>query len=81
LKTGPGIADSITGLYWVVGILSALRLRDMTGSGQKIEVAMVDSIFTMLEENVIKTSMEGVAHPGEETWTRSVRPGMLPDQG
>ncbi len=63
LKTGPGIADSITGLYWVVGILSALRLRDMTGSGQKIEVAMVDSIFTMLEENVIKTSMEGVAPP------------------
>jgi len=63
LKTGPGIADSITGLYWLVGILSALRLRDMTGAGQKLEVAMVDSIFTMLEENVIKTSMEGAAPP------------------
>ena len=63
LKTGPGIADSITGLYWIVGILSALRLRDITGKGQKIEVAMMDSIFTMLEENVIKTSMEGEAPP------------------
>lgn len=63
LKTGPGIADSITGLYWVIAILSALRLRDQTGKGQKIEVAMVDSVFTMLEENVIKTSMEGESAP------------------
>ena len=63
LKTGPGIADSITGLYWVIAILSALRLRDQTGKGQKVEVAMVDSVFTMLEENVIKTSMEGESAP------------------
>jgi crotonobetainyl-CoA:carnitine CoA-transferase CaiB-like acyl-CoA transferase len=63
LKTGPGIADSITSLYWLVGILSAMRLRDITGKGQKIEVAMMDCIFTMLEENVIKTSMEGEAPP------------------
>lgn len=61
LKTGPGIADSITGLHWVIGILAALRLRDLTGEGQKLEVAMMDSVFTMLEENVIKTSMEGAA--------------------
>jgi crotonobetainyl-CoA:carnitine CoA-transferase CaiB-like acyl-CoA transferase len=61
LKTGPGIADSIMGLYAVVGILSALRLRDLTGEGQRIEVAMMDSIFSVLEENVIKTSLEGAA--------------------
>jgi len=63
LKTGPGIADSIMGLYMVSGILAALRLRDLTGKGQRIEVAMMDSIFSMLEENVIKTSMEGSAPP------------------
>ena len=63
LKTGPGIADSIMGLYLVTGVLSALRLRDMTGEGQKIEVAMMDSIFSVLEENVIKTSMEGSPPP------------------
>ena len=61
LKTGPGIADAIMGLYAVAGILSALRLRDLTGEGQRIEVAMMDSIFSVLEENVIKTSLEGVA--------------------
>lgn len=63
LKTGPGVADSIMGLYLVTGILSALRLREMTGEGQRIEVAMMDSIFSVLEENVIKTSMEGEAPP------------------
>ena len=61
LKAGPGIADAITGLYAVVGIISALRLRELTGEGQRIEVAMMDSIFSVLEENVIKTSMEGIA--------------------
>ena len=61
IKAGPGIADAIMGLYAVVGIISALRLRELTGEGQRIEVAMMDSIFSVLEENVIKTSMEGTA--------------------
>jgi crotonobetainyl-CoA:carnitine CoA-transferase CaiB-like acyl-CoA transferase len=61
LKTGPGIADSVMGLYAVIGVLSALRLRDLTSEGQRIEVAMMDSIFSVLEENVIKTSLEGAA--------------------
>jgi crotonobetainyl-CoA:carnitine CoA-transferase CaiB-like acyl-CoA transferase len=63
LKTGPGIADAVMGLYAVIGIMSALRLREQTGEGQKVEVAMMDSIFSVLEENVIKTSMEGVVPP------------------
>ena len=63
LKTGPGIADSIMGLYLVNGILASLRLRDLTGEGQRIEVAMMDSVFSVLEENVIKTSMEGEPAP------------------
>lgn len=63
LKTGPGIADAIMGLYLVNGVLAALRLRDLTGEGQRIEVAMMDSIFSVLEENVIKTSMEGEPAP------------------
>lgn len=63
LKTGPGIADTIMGLYLVNGILAALRLRDLTGEGQRIEVAMMDCVFSALEENVIKTSMEGTPPP------------------
>lgn len=63
LKTGPGIADAIMGLYFVIGIISALRLRDVKGEGQRLEVAMMDCVFSVLEENVIKTSIEGSAPP------------------
>jgi crotonobetainyl-CoA:carnitine CoA-transferase CaiB-like acyl-CoA transferase len=63
LKTGPAIADSISGLYLALGIVSALRLRDRTGVGQRIEVAMMDSVFSVLEEAVIRASMTGDALP------------------
>jgi crotonobetainyl-CoA:carnitine CoA-transferase CaiB-like acyl-CoA transferase len=63
LKTGPAIADSLSGLYLAVGILSALRDRDLTGKGHKIEVSMMDTVFSVLEESVIRASMTGDALP------------------
>jgi crotonobetainyl-CoA:carnitine CoA-transferase CaiB-like acyl-CoA transferase len=63
LKTGPAVADSLSGLYLAVGILSALRLRDATGVGRKLEVAMMDSVFSVLEEAVVRASMTGNALP------------------
>jgi crotonobetainyl-CoA:carnitine CoA-transferase CaiB-like acyl-CoA transferase len=59
LKTGPAVADSISGLYLALGIMSALRQRDRTGVGQRLEVSMMDSVFSVLEEAVIRTSMTG----------------------
>jgi crotonobetainyl-CoA:carnitine CoA-transferase CaiB-like acyl-CoA transferase len=63
LKTGPAIADSISGLYLALGITSALRQRDKAGVGQRIEVAMMDSVFSVLEEAVIRASITGDALP------------------
>jgi len=63
VKTGPAIADSLSGMYLALGIVSALRLRDQTGLGQKIEVAMMDAVFSVLEEAVIRASMTGDALP------------------
>lgn len=59
LKTGPAIADSLAGMNMVIGILAALRMRDKTGFGQHVEVSMMDSVFTVLEESVIRASMTG----------------------
>ncbi|WP_066318903.1 CaiB/BaiF CoA-transferase family protein [Bacillus sp. FJAT-29814] len=59
LKTGPAVADSLSGIYLTVGILSALLERNQTGKGQRIEVSMMDSVFSVLEETVIRTSMTG----------------------
>ena len=36
-KVGVPIADILTSHYVVIGILSALRMRDLTGKGQFIE--------------------------------------------
>jgi len=59
LKTGPAVADSLSGLYLALGIMGALRQMDITGEGSRLEVSMMDSVFSVLEEAVIRTSMTG----------------------
>jgi formyl-CoA transferase len=41
------LADYTTGMHLMQGILLALRTRDLTGEGQKVEVAMYDSMLHM----------------------------------
>ena len=38
------MADTVTGLHGVVGVLAALRLRDATGVGQHVDLAMIDAM-------------------------------------
>ena len=38
------MADTVTGLHGVVGVLAALRLRDATGIGQHVDMAMIDAM-------------------------------------
>jgi crotonobetainyl-CoA:carnitine CoA-transferase CaiB-like acyl-CoA transferase len=47
LRTGIPISDLVAGLYCAFGIVNALRARDMTGNGQRVEAAMVDSLMSM----------------------------------
>ena len=44
------LADYMSGLYGVIGILMALRSRDETGQGQMIDVALYESVFRALDE-------------------------------
>ena len=62
LKTGPAVADSLSGLYLALGITGAIRKLEKTGVGSRLEVAMMDAVFSVLEEAVIRTSMTG--NPG-----------------
>ena len=43
-KAGCSIADIAAGMYAYTGILSALMLRDKTGSGSRIDVSMLESL-------------------------------------
>lgn len=42
------IADITTGIYAALGVLAALRVRDRTGEGQFIDLALLDSQLTWL---------------------------------
>ncbi|MGI9369305.1 MAG: CaiB/BaiF CoA transferase family protein [Ruegeria sp.] len=53
MKVGVGIADVMCGMYASVGILAALRHRDLTGEGQQVDIALVDAqIAWLINEGV-----------------------------
>ncbi|KAJ49055.1 CoA:oxalate CoA-transferase [Clostridium tetanomorphum] len=58
-KVGPSIADNVTGIYLCVGVLMALYNREKTGLGQAVDVAMLDTIFSLLENSIVVTTMTG----------------------
>ncbi len=48
-RSGTAMSDVLAGLSVTIGILAALRHRDQTGEGQKVDVALVDSVVASLE--------------------------------
>lgn len=61
VKVGPSVADHVSGIYQMVGALIALQYRERTGKGQLVDVSMVDTIFSILENAIPRYLMEGVA--------------------
>ncbi|MCC6174734.1 MAG: CoA transferase [Chloroflexi bacterium] len=59
LRIGLSIGDSIAGLYAVVGTLMALRVAEQTGRGQVVDVALMESVFSMLEAIVPEYGYDG----------------------
>ena len=47
-KVGVAVADLFTGMYASTAILAALRHRDLTGEGQSIDMALLDTQVAML---------------------------------
>jgi len=47
-RTGTAIADILAALFCTIGILSALQARRIHGKGQKIDVAIVDSVVSAI---------------------------------
>jgi crotonobetainyl-CoA:carnitine CoA-transferase CaiB-like acyl-CoA transferase len=47
-KVGVALVDVITGLFAAVGVLAAVRHRDRTGEGQRVEVDLLSSLLAAL---------------------------------
>jgi len=58
-KTGFAMADIFSGLYAAVGILAALRRRDETGEGARIDCALMDSQVAVLANQALNFLVSG----------------------
>jgi CoA:oxalate CoA-transferase len=76
-RVGSSIGDIIAGHQAVIGILAALRYRERTGHGQHYDGSMVDGLFAILENAVIRyTTTNEVPEP-----LGSRHPSITPFQG
>ena len=60
VKVGPSFADNVTGTFLCLGVLMALYHREKTGQGQQVDVSMVDTIFSLLENAIPLQTVAGV---------------------
>ena len=58
-KIGPSVGDNYSGAYLCMGILMALYEREQTGVGRRIDVAMVDTLFSVMENFVMEYTIDG----------------------
>jgi CoA:oxalate CoA-transferase len=47
LRSGPPITDLVAGLYAAFGIVCAVRARELTGRGQRVDAGMMTSMLSM----------------------------------
>jgi crotonobetainyl-CoA:carnitine CoA-transferase CaiB-like acyl-CoA transferase len=69
-KVGVAVVDILAGLFASVGILAALRHRDATGEGQRVQVDLLSSLLAALVNQASAFTLAGVvpermgnAHP------------------
>ncbi len=59
LRCGVSIGDITAALYGVIAIMAALRIRDATGLGQHLDIAMLDCQVAILEDALARYSASG----------------------
>ncbi|MFE0512259.1 CaiB/BaiF CoA transferase family protein [Streptomyces sp. NPDC058964] len=84
MKAGVAVVDVITGLHAALGIMAALRHRDVTGEGQRVEVTLLGSLLSAMVNQASGYAVAGVvpgrmgnAHPSiapYETFPTADRP-------
>lgn len=58
-RAGTAIGDMVAGINGALGILAALNARTIIGHGQKVDVALLDSIVVLLENYMTRYRFSG----------------------
>ncbi len=59
-RVGTSIGDITAGLFAAIGILGALRVRELTGKGQMIDISMLDCLVAIVEGQIARYFGTGV---------------------
>ena len=51
-RAGSALGDVLGGMNLVIGLLAAVNARNLTGEGQRVDVALADSVFASLETGI-----------------------------
>jgi crotonobetainyl-CoA:carnitine CoA-transferase CaiB-like acyl-CoA transferase len=73
-RVGISVADSVAGLYAVIGALMALHRRGRGGGGDVVDVALYEGIFSLMESLLPDHDAFGV----QPERTGSALPGIVP---
>lgn len=70
LFTSTGIGDSGSGLHCAIGILAALRQRDLSGEAPSVDISMQDAVLNLLRVRFVETFNDGqpVKRTGNSVW-------------
>ncbi|MEO5702185.1 MAG: CoA transferase [Casimicrobiaceae bacterium] len=73
-RVGVSIGDTLSALYGVIGAMMALEARRKTGRGQVVDVALFESVFSVMESLLPEFDAFGVVRER----TGSILPGIAP---
>ena len=59
MRVGVSIGDMVGGLYLAIGVLAALRAREVTGEGQMLDVALMEAQMALCENAIVRRSAFG----------------------
>ncbi|MBA4489598.1 CaiB/BaiF CoA-transferase family protein [Paracoccus sp. S1E-3] len=63
VKSGPAVADFMSGIHLFAGVMTALYEREHTGRGRLVEVAMQEAVYPTLASNLSFMYDQGVVPP------------------
>jgi formyl-CoA transferase len=73
-RCGVSLGDSLAALFGVIGTLAALQERSASGRGQKVDVAIYESVAALMESSLADFELGGVVRGR----SGSVLPGVAP---